>query len=74
MHRYKQLVLKKGSPLSRIAAVMIAVVIGVCVFSIPAAAQNTYRITDGDRVMIFSSGATDPADVLNEAMTIPRSM
>ena len=67
MHRYKQLVLKKGSPLSRIAAVMIAVVIGVCVFSIPAAAQNTYRITDGDRVMIFSSGATDPADVLNEA-------
>lgn len=67
MHRFRQLILKKGNPLSRMAAVMIAVALAVCVFSIPAAAQNTYRITDGDRVVIVRSDATDPADVLNEA-------
>lgn len=67
MHSFKQLLLKKGNPLSRTFAVVIAAAIAVCVFSIPAAAQNTYRITDGDRVLIFSTDATDPADVLVEA-------
>ncbi len=30
-------------------------------------AQNTYVITDGDRVLVHTTAATDPATVLNEA-------
>ncbi len=67
MHRLQQILLSKGNRLHRVVAVLMAAAVSVCLFSLPAAAKNTYRITDGDRVLIFSTDATNPVDVLDQA-------
>ena len=51
----------------RIAAVFILLSVLVVLLALPALAQNTYVITDGDQVTYHTSFASDPAVVLNEA-------
>lgn len=48
-------------------AVLVIPLVMLLFFSQTAFAQNTYVITDGDRVMVYTSAATDPAAVLTEA-------
>lgn len=67
MHRIKNFVHKKNTLLIRIAAVILPVLILVVMLSQTAFARNTYVITDGSRVTVHSTYATDPAVVLNEA-------
>ena len=57
---------KRKSVFIRMAA-MLTPVFCLLLLSQPALAQNTYVITDGDRVLYHTSYATDPAAVLNEA-------
>ena len=62
-----QTVLKKTSPLIRICALALVVVISVCALAPTVFAKNTYVITDGDSVTVHTTYATDPAVVLDEA-------
>ena len=57
----------RKSALMRIATLMVPVVLILVLLSQTAFAQNTYVITDGERVVIHTSSATDPATVLDEA-------
>ncbi len=67
MHRLQQTFFSKGDFFHRALAIVMLAAVTICLFSLPAAAKNTYRITDGDRVLIFSTDATNPTDILNEA-------
>ena len=67
MHRIQQMFSQKGEFFSRMFAVALTLCVVLCMFSLPAAAENTYRITDGNRVLFFSTDTTNPADVLDEA-------
>lgn len=51
----------------RIIAAVILVVLVLLLLSQTAFAQNTYVITDGDRVVVHTTSMTDPAAVLDEA-------
>lgn len=53
--------------LMRFASLMVPVILLLVLLSQTAFAQNTYVITDGERVFIHTSSATDPATVLDEA-------
>lgn len=57
----------RKSAFMRIATLMVPVVLILVLLSQTAFAQNTYVITDGERVVIHTSSATDPATVLDEA-------
>lgn len=52
-----------------VTVVIIAALLLTCVVPLAQAAfaKNTYRITDGDKILICTSRATDPAAVLVEA-------
>lgn len=66
MRERKRNGLKRKTFFIRIAAV--AVLLGsVLLLSQTAFAENTYVITDGDRVVVHTTKVTDPAAVLNEA-------
>lgn len=58
---------KKMSLLTRSAAVLLVIVCTVLLLSQTAFAKNTYLINDGNRVLIHTTYATDPAEVLDEA-------
>jgi len=58
---------KKIMSFLRVAALVIPAVAVVFLLSQTVFAQNTYVITDGDRVLIYTSSASDPAEVLDEA-------
>ena len=58
---------KKMSMLHRILALVLVVACAVILFAQTAAAKSTYLINDGDRVLIYTTYATDPAEILNEA-------
>lgn len=53
--------------LLRAFAVLLPLVCLVVMLTQTAFAKNTYRISDGDRVLIHTTYATDPATVLSEA-------
>ena len=53
-------------PRLRLAALLLAAILGVLLFSQTAFAR-TYVITDGDRVVTYTTFATDPAQVLGQA-------
>ena len=67
MHRIKQFALRRKTALIRMTAIVLAVCGSVAMLSQSAFAQNTYMITDGDRVTYHTSYATDPNEVLDEA-------
>ncbi len=58
---------KKMSKLHRIVALALVVVLAVALLAQTALAKSTYLINDGDRVLIHTTYATDPAQILNEA-------
>lgn len=67
MRRIKRFSSKKNEFLFRAAAILLPLVCIVLLLSQTAFAQNTYVITDGERIVIHTSSATDPAEVLDEA-------
>ena len=58
---------KKMILLTRIIAIVLIVVCVTLLFAQTAFARSTYLINDGDRVLIHTTYATDPADILDEA-------
>ena len=67
MRRIRQYAFRKKNLLIRLSAILMAVFASVALLSQAAFAQNTYMITDGDRVTYHTSYATDPVEVLDEA-------
>lgn len=61
------LVLKGRHSAFKAVAILLAVVCLVGALSQTAQAQNTFVITDGDAVTVYTTYATDPAQVLQEA-------
>ena len=57
---------KRKKSIIRMAILAVPLVL-LLLLSQTAFAQNTYVITDGDRVVVYTSSATDPAAVLDEA-------
>lgn len=66
MQKRKRKVVKRKAFITRIAVLALPLVL-LLVLAQTAFAENTYVITDGDRVVVYTSSATDPAAVLNEA-------
>ena len=58
---------KKKVLLIRTAAIVIPLIMSLVLLSQTAFAKNTYVITDGRRVLTYSTFSTDPAEVLGEA-------
>ena len=67
MHKFKRLVLERKVLFIRVAAMLFALMIALLLLSQTAFAQTTYVITDGSRVLIHTTSATDPKAVLGEA-------
>lgn len=71
MHENKRFARKKSKKRNaffiRIAALAIPLVCTLLLLSQTAFAQNTYVITDGSRVLVHTSSATDPKAILGEA-------
>ena len=67
MRRIKRFSSKKNEFFFRTAAILLPLISIVLLLSQTAFAQNTYVITDGERIVIHTSSATDPAEVLDEA-------
>ena len=67
MLEYNRFVKKKMKFLTRVVAVMLIVICATVLLAQTAFARNAYLINDGDRVVLHTTYATDPADILNEA-------
>lgn len=67
MLEYNRILQKRMTMLKRMAALMVPIVCIVMLLAQTVFAKNTYRITDGNRVVIHTTYATDPATVLDEA-------
>ena len=66
MHIFKRFALDRKTLFIRVAAILFTLAIGV-LLSQTVFAQTTYVITDGSRVLIHTTSATDPRTVLGEA-------
>lgn len=66
MQERKDHVTKRNSVFIRMAVVVVPLIL-LLFLSQTALAENTYVITDGDRVKVYTTSSTDPAAVLNEA-------
>lgn len=58
---------KTWGVIGRITLVVVSVICVVLLLSLTVFAKNTYYINDGDRVLVHTTYATDPAEILNEA-------
>lgn len=67
MRRIRQFAFDRKTMLVRLTAIVLAVFGSIAMLSQSAFAQNTYMITDGDRITYHTSYATDPHEVLDEA-------
>ena len=67
MHTIQHLFPTKKSLLLRLGAVALILLLTAGLLSQAVFAQTTYVITDGDRVLVHTTYATDPAAVLTEA-------
>lgn len=67
MGQIKLFAKRRKNLIIRTAAGLIPVIITLVLLSQTAFAQNTYVITDGQRVFTYTTSATDPAAVLGEA-------
>lgn len=67
MHKVKRLALERKLLFIRVAAFILPLAIALLLLSQPAFAQTTYVITDGSRVLVHTTSATDPKAVLGEA-------
>lgn len=67
MHIFKRFALERKALFIRAAAVLVFLAITLLLLSQTAFAQTTYVITDGSRVLVHTTSATDPKAVLGEA-------
>ena len=67
MHKFTRLALERKVLFIRVAAILLPLAIALLLLSQTAFAQTTYVITDGDRVLVHTTSATDPKAVLGEA-------
>ena len=67
MHILKMFALERKNLFIRVAAMVIVPLIVVLLLSQPVFAETTYVITDGSRVLVYTTTATDPETVLDEA-------
>ena len=67
MLEYNRFMKKKMKILTRIIAVVLSVVCISLLLAQTAFARNAYLINDGDRVLLHTTYATNPADILHEA-------
>ena len=67
MHKIKRLALERKVLFIRVAAILLPLAIALLLLSQTAFAQTTYVITDGSRVLVHTTSATNPEDVLGEA-------
>ena len=62
----KEVTRRGGKPV-RLAVLVLPLLLLLGAVFLPALAQTTYVITDGDQVTVYSTFASDPASVLNRA-------
>ena len=67
MHTFKRFALERKHAFIRAAAILLALAIGLLLLTQTAFAKTTYVITDGSRVLVHTTSATDPKAVLGEA-------
>ena len=67
MRKNKRCALERKMNFIRAAAIAIPLVTVLLLLTMRVSAQNTYVITDGSRVLVHTTSATDPEDVLGEA-------
>lgn len=67
MQAFPTLITRRNSLCSRIAMMVLPLVVLLATLVPTAFAQNTYVITDGDQVKVYTTYATDPAHVLDQA-------
>lgn len=67
MHKLKQFALERKVLFIRVAAIFLPMVMMLLLLSQTVFAQTTYVITDGSRVLVHTTTATDPKRVLGEA-------
>ncbi len=67
MHTFKRFALERKAWFIRTAAVLATLAITLLLLAQTAFAQTTYVITDGSRVLVHTTSATDPEAVLGEA-------
>ena len=67
MRSFKEMNFRKDTLFVRAAVVVLVLSVAIGLMTQAVFAQNTYVITDGDRVFVHTTYATDPAAILNEA-------
>lgn len=67
MQAFTSFVTRRRNIFLYVAALLIPAVVLAAVMAPTVLAQTTYVITDGDQVTVYTSYATDPADVLDKA-------
>ena len=67
MHTFKRIALERKLLFIRVAAILLPLAIALLLLSQTAFAQTTYVITDGSRVLVHTTSATDPQTILGEA-------
>ena len=67
MHILKMFALERKNLFIRVAALVIVPLIVVLLLSQPVFAETTYVITDGSRILVYTTTATDPEAILDEA-------
>lgn len=67
MHKVKRFALERKYLFIRAAAILVPMAIALLLLSQTVFAQTTYVITDGNRVLVHTTSATDPEIVLGEA-------
>ena len=67
MHILKMFALERKNLFIRAAALVIVPLLVVLLLSQPVFAETTYVITDGSRILVYTTTATDPETILDEA-------
>lgn len=67
MHKFTRLALERKVLFIRVAAILVSLSTALLLLSQTVFAQTTYVITDGSRVLVHTTSATDPKAVLGEA-------
>lgn len=67
LHRLREITLKKRDLVFRVGAILLPLIFTVLLLSQTVFAKTTYVITDGNRVLVHTTSATDPKAVLAEA-------
>lgn len=67
MRKNKRCALERKKKMIRTAAILVPLAVVLLLLTQQVSAQNTYVITDGSRVLVHTTSATDPEIVLDEA-------